>query len=852
VRFLRATYATVTAFWTGFLFVFCLQVLLFLVLDLAIEVGATSKQEANWGAAMGVIFSIIPFVYGLSSALVIAGAYIQDTFRGHPLIRNFTFRKLSPVAVEWIFFTFFLGAPIFILCCSLLSGSDSWWEITSLFWFASVLAFYVIFAGNVIWYELRACWEVTRNLRDDDNDDFWHVVYRSIRSRQRAVYSGRKSVTYLSMGSIRDAEFTDSLSTRKLQVDGTMVEKIGLRSKATEWKIWSDLGFYKELDQPERFFTIDDARDVRPYLTSYTWNLEKVFCRPRDSRYIAIVKGPGAVTRAQMKASFICSLLGTFLMFFVLFSALIYLELGGAFTTLILAAGVLVCYPSFVSTFRLYRATQRLVFARSQAKDSDESDDEEKEEDGMAASKGIFLVHEQYRINVATDRLCFLMFAIEVMLMLVWPLASLYSVGNWTLASLFVIVAGISGVRYYISAAVVLEETGHLDLVDGNTDEERWQNQSRLNEIVGNITVGRSRGAWMSVLGTFGFVVLALFVGAVGTNQETTAAVAGVGNTYLPSNEFVYQQKDSLRYPTCALTSAAVDQTPLNTMADYTFLAGLAYSGDQVASEAIAQWFSEGAILQDTVVAEYRNRTGVSSAVSFKLFTFPSSADFAIVSIRGTQNNWDMLTDAQLWSSAALMQFLRELLPFGEIWTPIMDSLINIITSIESESIERVSFYKDTTRFVQFLQNQSDVYSGVAVTGHSLGGGLSIITGAIAGVPAVALSGPNAMLSRKSFDPQVSAEQLNSKTFNIIPERDVVPMIDDPAQNYQSIRCEADFADFIGCHDSTRSLCEILYTCGNDNRPIPCECHTLYNYPQPVQTAASNRTFAEACGLAEA
>jgi putative lipase involved disintegration of autophagic bodies len=72
--------------------------------------------------------------------------------------------------------------------------------------------------------------------------------------------------------------------------------------------------------------------------------------------------------------------------------------------------------------------------------------------------------------------------------------------------------------------------------------------------------------------------------------------------------------------------------------------------------------------------------------------------------------------------------------------------------------------------FVDFLLQQTGKtndyqYSGVAVTGHSLGGGLSIITGAQKGVPAVALSGPNAMLSRKSFDPVIQAEQLDKKTF---------------------------------------------------------------------------------------
>lgn len=101
------------------------------------------------------------------------------------------------------------------------------------------------------------------------------------------------------------------------------------------------------------------------------------------------------------------------------------------------------------------------------------------------------------------------------------------------------------------------------------------------------------------------------------------------------------------------------------------------------------------------------------------------------------------------------------------------------------------------------------------------------------------------MLTRQAFDPKVSREELDSKTFNIIPERDLVPMIDDVAQNYQSIRCQAGITDFIECHGAGRSLCEILFTCGNSNRPIPCECVTLYGYDEPE--AIGGVSFADAC-----
>ena len=77
VRFLRMTYALATAFWTGFFFVLCVQVLLFVFLDLAIQFGITTGDKPAYIAGLGVMFSIFPFIHGLSSGLVIAGVYVM-------------------------------------------------------------------------------------------------------------------------------------------------------------------------------------------------------------------------------------------------------------------------------------------------------------------------------------------------------------------------------------------------------------------------------------------------------------------------------------------------------------------------------------------------------------------------------------------------------------------------------------------------------------------------------------------------------------------------------------------------------------------------------------------------------
>lgn len=109
-----------------------------------------------------------------------------------------------------------------------------------------------------------------------------------------------------------------------------------------------------------------------------------------------------------------------------------------------------------------------------------------------------------------------------------------------------------------------------------------------------------------------------------------------------------------------------------------------------------------------------------------------------------------------------------------------------------------------------------------------------MITGAQTSLPAVGLSGPNALISGRSFKPEVTAEQMNQYTFNIVPNRDIVPMLDDKADQFQYIRCEAEPYDFVACHYAKRSLCEIIYTCVSSE--------LLKQEPKDGYTCRSNAT----------
>jgi hypothetical protein len=128
-------------------------------MDLTIDVGATSAPGKPI-KAVGVILSIPVYVFGLASALVLAGAYIADTWGGSYLIRTFVFARYSEVFTAWATFVIYLGIPLLVMACALFSGTEFWWAISLMTWFGCITVFYVFFCLAVVLFEMHACLEV--------------------------------------------------------------------------------------------------------------------------------------------------------------------------------------------------------------------------------------------------------------------------------------------------------------------------------------------------------------------------------------------------------------------------------------------------------------------------------------------------------------------------------------------------------------------------------------------------------------------------------------------------------------------------------------------------------------------
>jgi len=146
-----------------------------------------------------------------------------------------------------------------------------------------------------------------------------------------------------------------------------------------------------------------------------------------------------------------------------------------------------------------------------------------------------------------------------------------------------------------------------------------------------------------------------------------------------------------------------------------------------------------------------------------------------------------------------------------------MEQLVRFMSFFQGELLKDISYYSVTRAFANDF---SSTYDALHVTGASLGGGLAIITGAQARIPAIAISGLGAELSRKVIIPPVSNNDINMYTFNFIPDRDYVARVGGRPRNHQEAECTAPESNIMGCHSMWRRYVTLnrfasqkLFTC---------------------------------------
>ena len=725
---LRGTYTTVGFFFAGFLVAFSLQIILFVICDLAINAGYTGLQGATWGWAIGILLSFPLLIHGLSLANMLAGFFIMDLWRGHPLFKKFILAGVRSEIVEWIFLVGFLLAPFTVMGACLIARTDDWWDITSLYWFASVFAFYLLFITSVTFYESRVFLNVAFRSQDGSPMDRFLA---SLMLKKKHSLSGYSRTTYASFGSPETAINLDPNAERQYVVKGSLREhQRSIYSRFTQLSFVQGVLYETQESFPQRMFSVDDITNKRPYVTSYSWDLERHFCKPRKTRYIGILRGPGALTSTQFKSSIACAFVGVFLLYFLIAGVLAYTGFAWSFIGAILVVLILISLPFCLRPCILRGQLLRLRALKQEWKqrgsvildpsaipvdkieqnsseddvktgsgeisppdveadiskteikeepiatedtkqkksltpkavveegiehvfsavkkrvgfddDKNETHSVETEWKGFSKAKtdmsmGVYNVSEKYRITQPTRGFIIFSLMAEFVILILYPTLALFMIESWQLATLYLALALMSTFRHFTNSEALLQETGKLHSADNKTGQTAtWENESRLSQIAGTLSRGKSYQAWRVIFWIFAIGLLGLGGMAVTAKTESSW-----NNAFTPVDDFYYNPVDSLHYATCALDKNVGGNIPL-TLADYILLSTQTYRSPDVAPAELEQWFGENVVVEHPeIVEEFRKDEFPTVPVTYKLFTGTGEeSKYAVVSIRGSQNAW--------------------------------------------------------------------------------------------------------------------------------------------------------------------------------------------------------------------
>ena len=132
--------------------------------------------------------------------------------------------------------------------------------------------------------------------------------------------AGTKTIKYASYGHdpVPDNQWIDD---SKRPDDHSRVSRVGILSKLTV--LLTKCGMYMHLNDPKRQHNVDEVRRYMPFVTNSSWGLEKVYCRDRRTRFIAVVEGESALTKGQVLSSFVCLLTGKIITLFLFIAFLV-------------------------------------------------------------------------------------------------------------------------------------------------------------------------------------------------------------------------------------------------------------------------------------------------------------------------------------------------------------------------------------------------------------------------------------------------------------------------------------------------------------------------------------------------
>lgn len=860
---LRLTYTIVALFCMASFFCFSFLVILFLFMDLVSDIGQTGERIGNieaiflLGQFLGTLFAIPVFLYGFSSLLTVWGFFIIQTWNGFPFLRTIG-TNIDEVVIEWISLFMMIGTPLITLVFNLFRLADNWWETTIFVWYISVFLYFIAFAIVVSYYETEAAYLIVQMNTKSKHDQHvhgstpqsrkWseikHFVSQAVINTQNRMWCGYKQRTQVI--SYTNERISDS---RMLIPSHRLFQR--LYTNMTQWNCFSSI--FKKVEPPQKLVRLNDFLKNRQFLTQNNWSIEKGLFSGSASPNVVVLNGDAALKRSQIISSVVCNglcILGLLLVTVGLlrWTGLLPIWTYAVFVFLIGVA----FYPRITTTWRFFHAYKKHSSKKKEARSGTRKKRRSTIEK-HGASDGIYQSVETYSVTSPTWKLRVFFLVLHFGFFFAFPIVTLIVLENYPVLFLYLVIAIWSAIRYWFDPVNMLQDQVAYDRATWTKNEtniQKWKVRSRISTILLSVTRANGTKAFIMTFLTIIIVLLTLAIGVLGHRSgiKIRAYKNHLGNL-TPNGDFVYLPKQNLMYPTCNLmNNVDILNNTKTALIDYTFLSAFVYQDPKTHQRMLDEWFGPGIAKMDSnTTRDFRSESKLpNSDAIYSIVSFPNNS--SVVTVRGSHTAWEWLTDFQIWTAVFVMESFLSLLPAGKVFHPILYKILGVMGFVESKRLKEIQLNTQTTGLVKYMKDTAGFDgSAISITGHSLGGGIALITGAQTSIPAIAISGPNNIFSRKTFDPPLDLDTIDTMLFNVIPERDLIPRIDKPGLLNQHIACRAKAKNGYTCHSIGRTLCELMVNCGSDNRPPPCDCAVFYGYEEPQQVSG-NQSFSEICG----
>lgn len=216
--------------------------------------GATS-YSLNITRLVAAILSLPIFIYSLASLMVMAVAFVGDTWNGHGLYAMML--NLSIPAVEWAAFCVYIFIPSIAAIVTLSLNRENWWEITALVWIATILAVFLVFAALVVYHEIKTCFDLMKT--QDPDLSCLELMMATLVVTLSQRFAGVKDEKYM-VRADQNLLFTPDSEP--------VVSFIGPYSRAT---LWNCNKVFYQVDPPKRRYNIQEIREMVPFVTKNTW-----------------------------------------------------------------------------------------------------------------------------------------------------------------------------------------------------------------------------------------------------------------------------------------------------------------------------------------------------------------------------------------------------------------------------------------------------------------------------------------------------------------------------------------------------------------------------------------------------